>query len=113
MRRDLTMNNLGDLAELGVLAVLATYRQDSTVLLSPVWHEWRDGVPGSLSCGPDGSGEGYRVVAADGSAAAEHRGVHADVDRIVLRGCPQDPRIFGQVTLRQRDHHAAGAGFGD
>jgi hypothetical protein len=25
------------------LAVLATYRHDGTVLLSPVWHEWRDG----------------------------------------------------------------------
>jgi PPOX class probable F420-dependent enzyme len=26
-----------------LLAVLATYRRDGTVLLSPVWHEWRDG----------------------------------------------------------------------
>jgi len=37
------MDDLGDLAELRLLAVLATYRQDGTVLLSPVWHEWRDG----------------------------------------------------------------------
>jgi len=37
------MEDLGDLAELRVLAVLATYRRDGTVLLSPVWHEWRDG----------------------------------------------------------------------
>jgi PPOX class probable F420-dependent enzyme len=37
------MEDLGDLAELRLLAVLATYRQDGTVLLSPVWHEWRDG----------------------------------------------------------------------
>src|SRR5262245_60804992 len=43
MRRDLTMDDLGDLAELRLLAVLATYRHDGTVLLSPVWHEWRDG----------------------------------------------------------------------
>jgi PPOX class probable F420-dependent enzyme len=43
MRRDLTMDDLGDLAELRLLAVLATYRRDGTVLLSPVWHEWRDG----------------------------------------------------------------------
>jgi PPOX class probable F420-dependent enzyme len=43
MRRDLTMGDLGDLAELRLLAVLATYRRDGTVLLSPVWHEWRDG----------------------------------------------------------------------
>jgi PPOX class probable F420-dependent enzyme len=37
------MEDLGDLAELRLLAVLATYRQDGTVLLSPVWHEWREG----------------------------------------------------------------------
>lgn len=37
------MDDLGDLIELPLLAVLATYRQDGTVLLSPVWHEWRDG----------------------------------------------------------------------
>lgn len=43
MRRDLTMDDLGDLAELRLLAILATYRRDGTVLLSPVWHEWRDG----------------------------------------------------------------------
>jgi hypothetical protein len=43
MRRHLTMDDLGDLAELCLLAVLATYRSDGTVLRSPVWHEWRDG----------------------------------------------------------------------
>jgi PPOX class probable F420-dependent enzyme len=43
MRKNLTMDDLGDLAELPLLAVLATYRRDGTVLLSPVWHEWRDG----------------------------------------------------------------------
>jgi PPOX class probable F420-dependent enzyme len=43
MRKDLTMDDLGDLVELRLLAVLATYRHDGSVLLSPVWHEWRDG----------------------------------------------------------------------
>jgi PPOX class probable F420-dependent enzyme len=43
MRKNLTMDDLGDLADRPLLAVLATYRQDGTVLLSPVWHEWRDG----------------------------------------------------------------------
>ena len=37
------MDDLGDLPDLPLLAVLATYRRDGTVLLSPVWHEWRDG----------------------------------------------------------------------
>jgi PPOX class probable F420-dependent enzyme len=37
------MDDLGDLADLRLLAVLATHRHDGTVLLSPVWHEWREG----------------------------------------------------------------------
>ncbi len=42
MRKDLTPDDLGDLLELPLVAVLATYRRDGTVLLSPVWHEWHD-----------------------------------------------------------------------
>ena len=43
MRKGLAPDDLGDLLLLPLLAVLATYRRDGTVLLSPVWHEWRDG----------------------------------------------------------------------
>ena len=43
MRKGLTPEDLGDFLELPILAVLATNRGDGTVLLSPVWHEWRDG----------------------------------------------------------------------
>lgn len=42
MRKGLAPDDLGDLLELPLVAVLATYRRDATVLLSPVWHEWRD-----------------------------------------------------------------------
>jgi PPOX class probable F420-dependent enzyme len=42
VRKGLTPKDLGDLLELPLLAVLATHRRDGTVLLSPVWHEWRD-----------------------------------------------------------------------
>jgi PPOX class probable F420-dependent enzyme len=42
VRKGLTPDDLGDLLELPIVAVLATYRRDGTVLLSPVWHEWRD-----------------------------------------------------------------------
>jgi len=35
------VDELGDLVELPLLGVLATCRRDGTVLLSPVWHEWR------------------------------------------------------------------------
>ena len=43
MRKGLSVEELGDLLEQPVNATLATYRKDGTVLLSPVWHEWRDG----------------------------------------------------------------------
>ena len=43
MRRNLAVDDLGGLVELPLVAVLATYRQDGSVLLSPVWHEWREG----------------------------------------------------------------------
>jgi len=42
VRKGLKPDDLGDLLELPLVAVLATYRRDGTVLLSPVWHEWRD-----------------------------------------------------------------------
>jgi PPOX class probable F420-dependent enzyme len=43
MRTDLQPENLDDLLERPLLAVLATRRAGDDVLLSPVWHEWRDG----------------------------------------------------------------------
>ena len=41
--RKLGPDELGDLRELPLVAVLATYRMDGGVLLSPVWHRWHDG----------------------------------------------------------------------
>lgn len=43
MRKHLRPEDLGDLLEQPLVAVLATYRADGSVLLSPVWHRWRDG----------------------------------------------------------------------
>ena len=42
MRKGLDPGDLGDLLELRLLAILAEYPCDGTILLSPVWHEWRD-----------------------------------------------------------------------
>jgi PPOX class probable F420-dependent enzyme len=43
VRRDLSLEDLDGFLEEPVVAVLATHRPDGAVLLSPVWHEWRDG----------------------------------------------------------------------
>lgn len=42
MRIDLRPEDMLDLLEQPLIAVLAT-RRDDTVLPSPVWYEWRDG----------------------------------------------------------------------
>src|SRR5215472_16746148 len=82
MRRNLTMDDLGDLAELRLLAVLATYRRDGTALLSPVWHEWRDG--------------GFDVVTGSGDVKAAH--LRRD-PRAGIVVCEQSPPYRG-VELR-------------
>ena len=43
MRTDLTLEDLDGFLDRPIVAVLATHRRDGTVLLSPVWHRWRDG----------------------------------------------------------------------
>lgn len=49
---------LGDLVSRPIVATLATYRKDGTVLLSPVWHEWREG--------------GFNVTIEPGDVKARH-----------------------------------------
>ncbi len=43
MRTDLSVEDLDGFLDEPLVAVLATLRQDGSVLLSPVWHGWRDG----------------------------------------------------------------------
>jgi PPOX class probable F420-dependent enzyme len=43
VRTGLTIEDLDGFLDEPRVAVLATLRKDGSVLLSPVWHEWRDG----------------------------------------------------------------------
>jgi len=43
MRTNLRLDDLGGFLDEPLVAILATLRPDGSVLLSPVWHEWRDG----------------------------------------------------------------------
>jgi PPOX class probable F420-dependent enzyme len=43
VRAGLSIDDLDGLLDDPRIAVLATIRPDGSVLLSPVWHEWRDG----------------------------------------------------------------------
>jgi PPOX class probable F420-dependent enzyme len=42
VRTNLTADDVADLLEAPLVAILATRRADDTTLLSPVWFEWRD-----------------------------------------------------------------------
>jgi PPOX class probable F420-dependent enzyme len=43
MRTGLGVDDLGDLLEQPLIAVLATRRADDSIMLSPVWFEWHEG----------------------------------------------------------------------
>ena len=43
MRTDLRPEDLGDLLDQPLIAVLATRRKDDSIMLSPVWFEWYQG----------------------------------------------------------------------
>jgi PPOX class probable F420-dependent enzyme len=58
VRNGLNPADLAGFLELPIVAILATYRTDGTVLLSPVWHEWRDG--------------GFNVATSSGDVKVRH-----------------------------------------
>jgi len=58
MRKNIPVEELGGLLQQPRCAILATNYADGTTLLSPVWHEWRDG--------------GFTIVIFDGDVKARH-----------------------------------------
>jgi PPOX class probable F420-dependent enzyme len=53
MRRDIPLSDLAEFLDLPLVAVLATYRRDGSVLLSPVWHQFRGGGSDVVSAPDD------------------------------------------------------------
>jgi PPOX class probable F420-dependent enzyme len=60
--------------ELRIVAILATHRSDGTVLLSPVWHEWRDG--------------GFNVATSSGDVKVRHVTRHPNASIVVAESEP-------------------------
>ncbi|HXY73338.1 MAG TPA: TIGR03618 family F420-dependent PPOX class oxidoreductase [Actinomycetota bacterium] len=58
MRHGLSIDELGDLITEPHVAVLATHRADGSILLSPVYQEWRDG--------------GFNVIVSSDDVKARH-----------------------------------------
>ena len=88
MRKNLRVDELGDLLDLPLLAVLATYRRDGSVLLAPVWHEWH---AGGFHVATNGDGVKVRHLRRDPRAS------------IVV--CEQEPPYRG-IELRGRGRFA-------
>ena len=82
MRKGLSPEELGDFLELPLVAVLATCRRDGTVLLSPVWHEWRDG--------------GFNVV----TRSDDIKATHLRRDRRASIAVAESSRPYRGVELR-------------
>ena len=102
MRKGLTPDDLGDLLKLPLLAVLATFRRDGTVLLSPVWHEWRDGGFNVVTGSRDGKAGHLRrdprasiVVCDDGPP---YRGL--EVRASARLSTLEDPSIVRRIASR-------------
>jgi PPOX class probable F420-dependent enzyme len=95
MRRHLRPDDLGDLLEQPLLAVLATRTSGGDVLLSPVWHEWRDG--------------GFSVFTGDDDVKVRH--IRRD-PRVAIVVCEQLPpyrgiEVRGQARLEANGDTAA------
>ncbi|HWJ32774.1 MAG TPA: pyridoxamine 5'-phosphate oxidase family protein [Gaiellaceae bacterium] len=86
MRKRLTPDQLGDLLELPRVAVLATYRRDGGVLLSPVWHEWRDG--------------GFNVVTGKHDIKAVHLGNDPRASIVVYEDDPPNRGVELRTVAR-------------
>lgn len=87
MRKNLKLEELGDFLEQAKCATLATRFRDGTTLLSPVWHEWREG--------------GFNVAVGAGDIKARHIERDARVSISVAEDTPpyRGIEVRGRATL--------------
>jgi thiosulfate/3-mercaptopyruvate sulfurtransferase len=118
MRRGLRPADLDDLLERPLVAVLATHRADGGVLLSPVWHRWRDGGFDVTSLSGDVK---VRHLRRDPRAtilvyehAPPYRGIEVRTrPQLVERGAQEAARDIAVRYLGVEDGEAYVAGGGD
>jgi PPOX class probable F420-dependent enzyme len=102
VRKNLTIDQLGDFVREPWCATLATYRSDGTVLLSPVWHEWVDGGFNVVTLASDVKARHLRRDPRAGLVVAEnsppYRGVEVSA-RAVLRD-DAGARTLARIAVR-------------
>lgn len=116
MRKGLSPGDLDGLLERPLVAVLATYRPNGDVLLSPVWHRWRDGGFDVVTGGDDVKARHLRADPRASVLVFEHgppyRGIevrgHAVLDRA-------DAEVVREIAVRYlgREEGEAYADSGD
>ena len=100
--RTLTADDVRDFLAQPLNAILATHWQDGRVLLSPVWHEWRDGGFNVLINAGDVKDRQLRRDPHASIIVAEHGGLNRSVE---VRGIARvsyaiPPDMPERITLR-------------
>ena len=91
MRKNLRPEDLGDFLEQSKCATLATHFKDGTILMSPVWHEWKDG--------------GFTVVVPSDDIKARHIRRDAKVSISVAEDSPpyRGIEVRGEAGIERAD----------
>lgn len=91
MRKNLRLEDLGDFLDQPKCATLATHFKDGTVLMSPVWHEWKDG--------------GFTVAVASEDIKARHVRRDARVSISVAEDSPpyRGIEVRGEASIERTD----------
>ena len=91
MRKNLRLEDLGDFLDQPKCATLATHFKDGTVLMSPVWHEWKDG--------------GFTVVVPSDDIKARHIRRDAKVSISVAEDSPpyRGIEVRGEASIERAD----------
>ncbi|MGN6170096.1 MAG: pyridoxamine 5'-phosphate oxidase family protein [Solirubrobacteraceae bacterium] len=117
MRKDLDPDDLDGLLERPLVAVLATYRANGEVLLSPVWHRWRDGGFDVLTGWDDVKARHLRRDPRAGILVYEHeppyRGIEVKGRALLGRADPDIVRAMAVRYLGVEKGEAYAAGAGD
>ena len=102
MRKKLRVADLEDFLEQPLNAVLATYLPDGDILLTPVWHEWRDGGFNVVILANDSKDRNLQRNPRASITVAEHGGINRGIE---VRGNARTSRvdvdeINRRITLR-------------
>jgi PPOX class probable F420-dependent enzyme len=106
MRKGLRPEDLDGLLERPLVAVLATYRANGDVLLSPVWHRWRDGGFDVVTGGDDVKARHLRADSRASIVLFEHERPYRGIEvrgRAVLGRA--DREVVRDIAARYLGEH--------